>query len=212
VVSSAAILYRITQNQYDMKTRLPSNFRVARTILAIITVLLMIYSLTAEAQHSSKLYRGLEVSLGETAIHPQAKQKKIKKKFIKLFQPYVGHTRANGFAFAFENGDQLLFYHTNIDWNFSRGKEIGLWDIAFKLAENLNCSEFLQSGFHARKPGVIYYMNVSLNIDEESCYATLAFSEYKGKMLYKLYISRESNIDKWQENAESIMKNSYAMN
>ena len=194
-----------------MKTPISSSHPAACFVVAIFTVLLMTPLLTAKAQDKSNIYKEFDISLGD-AIGNNSKQKKIKKKFIKQFQPYSGYTKACGLSL--KNGDKVIFYQTNVDWNFNKEKVVHLWDIAFKLAENMNYTKFMQSGlYHGKsgRPRITYYMYVSVMVDDESCNAMLAFSEHNGKVLYKLFISEEFNDEKWRENSENILKNAYVM-
>jgi hypothetical protein len=133
------------------------------------------------------------------------KLKSMKKKDLKIHQPYTGHTEAIGYAG--KGGTKILFYHTNQTWDhFDDG--IKIWDVATQLAENLGMSRFIQSGFHnsTQRSSSTYFLNMAMTTKSGEFYALLTFSEFEGKLLYGLYIMPQTGTEEWNDTSEDILR------
>jgi hypothetical protein len=133
------------------------------------------------------------------------KLKSMKKKDLKIHQPYTGHTEAVGYAG--KDGTKILFYYTNQTWDhFDDG--IKIWDVATQLAENLGMSRFIQSGFHnsTQRSSSTYFLNMSMTTKSGEFYALLTFSEFEGKLLYGLYIMPQTGTEEWNDTSEDILR------
>jgi hypothetical protein len=140
------------------------------------------------------------------------KFKQIKKKKLKIHQPFTGYT--HGVGYADKEGTQVFYYYTDSDWN-PLTKGIKIWDMAFQIANDLGQYKFLESGFYnptMQRPSLTYFLNVIVENQSNTYNVNLTFSESKGKLLYGLTMEPRTSHKKSTFPSKAILENEVVAN